>query len=312
MFKNILLKLNLHLFDGGSAGGAAGAAGSSGADGGGASTAAGINGKSGNGRPGNTGETKVIYGRPPEGDGASDAGENAQVDTKERARRYRELIGGEFKAEHTADVQRIIDARFKETKTLQEQLDAQSPIMDMLRERYGVDDPAQLVTQLNSDTSMWAEAAEEAGMTVEQYRRYKAMERQNAQLVAQQRQQLGQQRAQQQLAQWQNEAEQLSAQYPEFDLAAESQNPEFMRLLESHIPMEHAYKLIHMDELMQQTAAESERRTVENIRSRGNRPSEAGASSQPGVTYKSDPSKFTAADRRKIAEEARRGKVIQF
>ena len=316
---NHLLAMNLHLFDGGAAAGSAGAAAA------GNAAAAGTESVSGISRSDNTGgsKTRVIYGKqavdaPPDaGDGDNGGGNTAKNDPKEREKRYRELVGGEFKEEYTKDTQRIINGRFKETKGLQEAIDAQAPIMQMLYERYGVEDPAQLSKALEADNSLWEQAADEAGMSVEQYRQFKSMERQNAAFRQMQQQAQNQERARQQVSAWMQEAETLKAEYPDFDLeAALDENPQFIKLLQSGIPMKHAYEVLHMDlvkEVVAKKAAENtERRVVDNVRARGSRPSEAGAASQSGVVIKNDPSKLTPADRREIARRARRGDYIEF
>ena len=80
--------------------------------------------------------------------------------------------------------------------------------------------------------------------------------------------------------------------------------------------MEHAYKVIHMDSIMQGNAQvvaqQTSKATADNIRARGNRPKENAGSATPGVTYKSDVSKLTRKDRAEIARRVARGENISF
>lgn len=76
---------------------------------------------------------------------SSDAGSVTPRETAEARRaRYRALVTGEFKDLYTADTQRIIDCRFKETKVLEEALEAQRAALAPLLERYGAADAAEL------------------------------------------------------------------------------------------------------------------------------------------------------------------------
>lgn len=303
--KNLkLLDLHINLFDGAAAAPAAG----------GDAGPAGTDGSPVNSQQGNSGGTqKVIYGKQTTDGSPSDAGkESKNDDPKEKARRYRELMDGEFRDLYTQDTQRIINQRFRETKTLQETLEAQNPIMQMLADRYGVNDPAELVHALEEDNHIWEQQADEAGMSVDQYRQYKRMERENAALRQAQQQAVNRERANRQVQAWVKDAEGVQKDYPQFDLKAETENPQFIRLLQSGIDMKHAYEVIHMEEIMNQTAQAAERKTVDNIRAKGARPREAGISSQTGVVTKPDVSKLTAADRREIAKRVAQGEEIIF
>ena len=86
---------------------------------------------------------------------------------------------------------------------------------------------------------------------MEQFKQFKRYERENAELNQQIRAMQQQDAADNQLRQWWQQGEQLKQQYPSFDLDREAQNPEFLRLLRSGVPVDHAFKLLHMDEIMQ-------------------------------------------------------------
>lgn len=259
----------------------------------------------------------VVYGRQ---EGDPDAGDRQVVSSDaqaERASRWNEARQ-EFKAEFDGEVQRIINKRFGETKGLQEQLDAVSPVIDLLRDRYGVRDGDMdaLMSAMEEDDSYWQDAADEQGMTVEQYKQFKRYERENAEMREQIRAAQQQEQADNQLRQWWQQGEELKRSYPSFDLQREAQNPEFLRLLQSGVPVDHAFQVIHMDEIMQgvaaNTAKAAERQITANIRARGSRPAEAGASGKASFTVKNDVSKLSKKDRAEIARRAMRGEKIEF
>lgn len=259
----------------------------------------------------------VVYGKQ---EGDPDAGDHEVVSSDaqaERAARYQEFRT-EFKSELDQDFQKVFNKRFGETKQMQEQLDAVSPVIDLLRDKYGVadGDMDKLMAAMEEDDSYWQDAADENGMTVEQYKQFRRYERENAEMREQIRAAQQQEQADNQLRQWWQQGEELKRSYPSFDLQREAQNPEFLRLLQSGVPVDHAFQVIHMDEIMQgvaaNTAKAAERQITANIRARGSRPAEAGASGKASFTVKNDVSKLSKKDRAEIARRAMRGETIEF
>lgn len=303
---------DLRLFDGGAAGAGAASAGS-----GQAGTQAG----SASSQQSNTGgKETVVYGKPPAAEAGSDAGgQTTEVKTtsdtmEERRAKFRELVQGEYKDIYTQDTQAMIDRRFKETRGLQEQLNAQQGIMDLLAQRYNVEggDLGKLQKALENDRSYVKEAAEAAGMTEEQYMEIQRYKQENARLRAAEQRGIQRQQAEQQYNIWMQESKALKEQYPDFDLQQELQNPRFVAMLRAHVPIETAYEVSHLDEIKSRAAAAREKAVVDNLKATGQRPGENISSSQSGVTYKSDVNKLTKDDRRKIAAQVRAGKTIKF
>ena len=305
----ILRKIKLNLF-----------AGEGGGDGAGAATNTAAN------TPAASGE--VVYGKQnPDAENAaietaansSDAAntENASSSTLDDKRKaYQDIVNGEYKDQYAEDIQRIINRRFKETKGLQEQVDAQKGLIDTLSARYGVTDINDLVKAVNDDTAFWKEAAEEAGMTVEQYKKVQQLQAQNKALLQNEQKRQLDAKVQSQLAQWSQEEAEMQQKYKGFSLAKEMQDPQFMAMLKTGLPMEHAYKVQHMDELIADarmtTAATVEKATIDNIRANGARPQENGSSPQSAFTVKDDVSKLTKKDRAEIARRVARGERIEF
>lgn len=338
MKRFFLLDIILNLFDGG-----AGAAG--GGDGAGAAASSqGDNGAKGDSKaaPGITrrgnksGEfSNVLFGKQPASaaaDGGADSGQAAQSSVagsdekqgvvttsstlEERKKAYRDLVNGEYKDLYTEDTQRIINRRFRETQNLEQQVNQYKPVIDLLMQRYKIEggDMAKLTTAIENDNAYWTAAAEEAGMNVEQYKQFQKLQRDNAALLKREQQRVGQQAAQQQLQKWQSEAEQVKGVYASFDLSAEVQNPQFMSMLKAGTPMQHAYEVIHLDEIKagvaQMQAKATEKQVVAGIRAKGARPAENGTSSQSAFTVKDDPSKWSKKDRAEVAKRVMRGEKV--
>ena len=318
-----LLNIVLNLFDGGAA-----AAGDGGAGTGNGGTQGEAQALPGSTRRAKSGEyANVKYGKQPASDAqapAPAAGEKSADVTvtsdarEEKRKAYQALIDGEYKEFYTEDTQRMINRRFKDTKNLQSTVDSQQPIMDMLFQRYKITDGdlGKLQAALDADDAYLETAAEEAGMSVEAYKAYQKMQRENAQFKAMQDRQRGEAQAQQQLNTWFKESESLKAEYPQFDLRAEIANPQFMSLLKAGIPVKHAYEVVHMDDIKaasaQAAAQAREKQVVEGIRSRGRRPAENGTSSQAAFTVKDDVTKLTKKDRADIARRVANGEKISF
>lgn len=296
---SIFNRFNLFRFDGGAAGAAGAAAGGQ----------AGTNGTPGSSQLGNSGAAAGGQGSDPV---AGDQGKTPE----QREQEFQALIKGEYKDIYTKQTQEMINRRFKETRGLQEQLEAHRPLLDLLSSRYGITDGdvSKLQAAVEADESMWAEAAEEAGMTVEQYKRLQKAELENQRFRQQQRESLQNQLAQKQLSAWNQQAEELSREYEGFDLANEIKNPAFQAMLKAGVPMRNAYESIHMEDIkngiISRTQKQTEKNVTDNIRAKGSRPSEVGGT--PAMTISTDVSKLTKAQRAELARRAERGEIIKF
>ena len=241
------------------------------------------------------------------------------ISQEDRQKAFDNMIkkGGEYAEAFNKRTQDIINKRFKETKGLEEKLASQNSIMQTLATKYGVEasDIDGLTKALESDTSMWEEAAFKEGLTVEQYRNKLALEQENARLKAAQEQREADEGATQIYNQWLEDAEAVKQKYGvDFDFATELENPQFTDLLGAGVQFEAAYKAIHIDEMlngaMAQTAEKVSEALVNKVASRAQRPSENGIQSSNTRTFKSDPSKFTEADMIEIAKRVEAGERI--
>ena len=326
--KRNLFKVDLQLFnDGGATGGAEGSVATA------TENAPKTDGKpSGSSRRSKAGEfDNVVFGKQegttsddatsldtegkPMGAGKTDVSTTSNT-LEERRKAYNDLINGEYKDLDQERFQQVFDRRFKQVKGMEADLAAQKPILDKLMARYGVDDVAKLDKALTEDTEYWERVAEEKGMTVEQYHAMEKLERENAELKAIRQKQIGQQQFQQQIDSWYQEADRVKEIYPSFDFKKEAQNPEFLSLLRNGNSVEHAYKVLHFDELTANAARvaaqTADAQAQARIKSKASRPSENGTSSQSAAIVRDNVAKLTRKERAEIAKRVARGEIIKF
>lgn len=292
----------------------------SGGDGGGAAAPAAAPAQA----PGNE-PAKVVYGKQAtDGGNPPPAKENApnkpaEGKPEDKAAAFKQLIGGDYKDEYAAHMQESLDKRFRNQRATQEKLDSFSPLVDTLGAKYGITDgnPAKIMQALDQDSSFWDGLAEEEGLTVDQLKARLILQRENASLKSQNAQVEAQTMAARKQAEWDQQATALQATYPDFDLYGEMEaDTKFRGLLISGVDVESAYKVCHFSDIMNgvvtNVGKNAEAAVVNNIRNKGNRPAEAGASSAPGVVIKDDASKLTKKDRQEIALRSARGEAITF
>jgi len=242
------------------------------------------------------------------------AGEKGSAE--ERNSRFEELIKGEFKDLYDARVQNTIRERLKGNEATVQKYNALAPVLDLLAGKYGVDagDIDALSKAIEEDETFYEDEALEKGLTVQQVKEIRKMQRENAALKAQVEERSRKENADATYAAWMQQAEALKQVYPSFDFAIEAQNEQFRRLLQSGIPLQTAFEVIHKDEIipaaMQYTAKQVEAKVANNVRAGQKRPAEGAAGSRSAVQVKSDPSKFTKADMDEIARRVARGERI--
>lgn len=253
----------------------------------------------------------VQYGKQ---ESAPAAGEKGSAE--ERNSRFEELIKGEFKDLYDARVQNTIRERLKGNEATVQKYNALAPVLDLLAGKYGVeaDNIEALSKAIEEDETFYEDEALEKGLTVQQVKEIRKMQRENAALKAQVEERSRKESADATYAAWMQQAESLKQVYPSFDFATEAQNEQFRRLLQSGIPLQTAFEVIHKDEIipaaMQYTAKQVEAKVANNVRAGQKRPAEGAAGGRSAVQVKSDPSKFTKADMDEIARRVARGERI--
>lgn len=224
----------------------------------------------------------------------------------------------EYKAAYDAKFRKGLDGRFRDHKALQDRQAQMAPMLELLCGKYGVQyspdmDPAELIAAVSADNSYYEAEAEQRGMSVEALKSVKRMEAENARFH-----QAEEQRKRDE--QWNNvvrQAEAAKAKFPGLDLEAEMQNPAFGRMVANGVPVEAAYKAIHMDEIMSAgmgyAVRQTQQQTVNSIASGQNRPRENGMGGKPAAAQPSiDPRNLTKEQREDIIARARRGEKISL
>lgn len=304
----MIFKLNLKMFDG--AGGASSGTG----DGTGTATS-GANEGTSSGANNSKDLSKVVYGKQPT------VAENTSSEIQDDAQsRYNEYRNGEGKDFINKEIENAVKRRFKDHSELKKSNGKMQSVMNAVAMKYGIDptDTDGILKAVAEDESYYETAADEAGMSVEQYKKMKQLEAENAQLQAIRQEEDRRKEFDAKYAEWSMQADFARNEYPNLDLNTEMQNKDFFGLLTRGIDVKTAYQVIHQDEIVQsaistatqRTAQAVQQQTVNNIRSKGLRPDESAGSSQAGFTFKADPHKWTKADREEIAKRVARGEKI--
>mgnify|MGYP003302318736 CR=1 FL=1 len=310
----IPIPLNLQLFAEGASGGDGGT-GAEGAKGVTATAAVSQQTKGAKSNP----LANVVYGKQTVAtEDASPAAEVKESTAEDRNSKFEELIKGEYKDLFDAKMQDTVQKRLKSSKETVERYEALAPTLEILAKKYGVDvtDIKALNQAIEDDDSYFEEEALEKGISVEQLKEIRKMERENTQLKRQMEEQSRREEAQKTYASWFKQAEETKAIYPSFNLQAELQNPSFARLLQNGIDARTAYEVTHKDQIihgaMKFATEQAEQKITNKLRANGSRPTENGISSQSATLTKSDVSQLTKADRAEIRRRVANGEKITF
>lgn len=273
-------------------------------------------------------------GSPAAGNGAETAEAPAKEVPKDDKRTlFRKMVseGGEYKAEFDEFFQEVFNTRFKEYKGLQrsvETLTRQNQEHDSLFDRlaavYGTDTREDTVKAMMDDAAFWDAKADAEGLTREQYmtqikraEETAKVKRENDLLREAQDKRNTEERRDQLAAKRESEIAELRKEFPNFDLAAESKNPQFVSMLRIEaLPLRTIYTAIHHDEILsgsvQRARADAEEAAVANIRARGMRPPENGATVTGGVSVSVGVGSLSRKERADVARRAARGERITF
>jgi membrane-bound lytic murein transglycosylase B len=246
----IIPMLNLQLFADGGAGAGAGDGGT--AEGQGVTGAAALLQTKGEK---NNPLTNVKYGIQ---EGAS-AAEVQKTATPDRNAEFEALIKGEYKDLYDQRMQETVrnrlkgakenEARLKENES---KLTALAPTLEMLGKKYGVDpsDIAALSKAIEDDDSYYEEEALEKGISVQQLKEMRKVQKENAILRQEKEARERNENARQLYNRWMTEAQSTKEVYPSFDMETEMKNQKFVDLLRSNIDVRTAFEVIHRDEII--------------------------------------------------------------
>lgn len=257
-------------------------------------------------------ELRQVYGQKPQAqEKTGQAPAQPQEDTIQA--RWDALKKGEFKELYGQDIKNTIQERFKNQRDAQAQLDGMQPMLNALMQKAGVKTVEELQQLVMDDDSLYEEAAENAGMTVEAYKHMQALEAEHEQHEAM----MQQQKYEAHFANLAQQAEALKQEFPDFDLEKEMENPKFFQLTRPELgySLKQAYYAVHGEELTPQLMAYGMQRAREQmsqtIQAQGARPAEGPARGQ-GSTAASmavDFSKMTRKERDEYRQAVLSGRV---
>lgn len=272
-------------------------------------------------------------GRPAAENGAETAEGPAKEVPKDKRTLFRKMVsdGGEYKAEFDEYFQEVFNTRFKEYKGLQKSVETltrqnqeHDSLFDRLAAVYGTDTREDTVKAMMDDAAFWDAKADAEGLTREQYmtqlkraEETAKVKRENDLLREAQDKRNTEERRDQLAAKRESEIVELRKEFPNFDLAAESKNPQFVSMLRIEaLPLRTIYAAIHHDEILsgsvQKARADAEEAAVANIRARGMRPPENGATVTGGVSVSVGVGSLSRKERADVARRAARGERITF
>lgn len=314
LHKYLFPKLDLQLFADGGAGAGDGGTGAEGAKG--VTAAAALPQTKGVKNP----LADVKYGiQDAEDVPAAEEPKTPEVAQPDRKAKFEEMIKGEFKDLYDERLQDTLSKRLKGLNQTAEKYNSLSPTLELLAKKYGISDPSDIAAlnkAIEEDDSYFEDEAMEKGISVEQLKQIRKMERENADLKRQMQEQEQHENANKLYAAWMEQSDATRQTYPTFDLKTEMANPKFVDLLRSNIDVKTAYEVVHKDEIipaaMQFAAQKVEEKVANKIKAGGARPSENGMSSQSAAVVKSDVSQLSKEDRQEIIRRVQRGERIRF
>lgn len=225
---------------------------------------------------------------------------------------FEALIRGEYKEQYNKRVQETVRRRMKGTQETVDKYNSLVPLMELLGSKYGTSDIAALTKAVEEDNGLWEQEASERGISAEQLRQQKKLER-DVKLMEQRLAEDSQRQAYEQLH---RQTEELKNLYPNFDLDTELQNQNFVKMLRSGIDPKTAFEVIHHDEIlpaaMQWAVQQTKEQTAKAVAANAARPTENSVSSQSAATVKKDFSKMSGAEIRDIRERVMRGEKFSF
>ena len=202
----------------------------------------------------------------------------------------------------------IVKERLKNSKQAESQLQALSPAIERLAQKYGVDpaDQNALTQAILNDNDHYEQEALEKGLPVETVKELDRMKREADQLRAQQEQQQREQRIQARFGELSAEIPAMKELYPGFDMARELENPKFAYMVDPDARVKYslkeAYYAIHGDEItmagMKYADEKGAQKVARSIQANARRPSENGLGNVgPSQTQMRPLSQMTQAEK---------------
>ena len=243
---------------------------------------------------------------------------NAKPDEPSLEDQWNEAKKGKYKELYGRDVQAAVNDRFKNQQNASDELSALEPMLKVMREQYGVESNADLVSHYMDNDDLYEEEAERRGMTVESVKLVHELEQENARYKAREQQEAENLFIQKHLEKLAQQAEELKKIYPNFDLRTELQNETFQRLTapNSGLDVKTAYYAVHHDELEPQAMAygiqRAQQQISQTLQANQRRPMEGAAQRGQPAEVTIDPWKMTREEMQQLKDRAARGEKIVF
>lgn len=241
----------------------------------------------------------------------------AEPTAEDRNAKYEAFIK-EHKDLDDARIQSIVQKQTKNSKDAADKYNALVPTLELLAKKYGVDasDAAAIAKAIEDDDSYFEAEALEKGVSVEQLKQFRKIERENIELRRQMENKNRRESAEAQYAEWTAQEKEAKRIYPSLKLETEVKNPQFMKLLKAGIDVGTAYSVVHRDDIipaaMQYAATEARRGVISDVAQGRARPTENGNRGSAAATVKNDVTRLTRADRAEINRRVMRGEKISF
>ena len=210
----------------------------------------------------------------------------------------------------------IVKERLKNSKQAESQLQALSPAIERLAQKYGVDptDQNALTQAILNDNDHYEQEALEKGLPVETVKELDRMKREADALRVQQVQRARDERIQGRFNELAAELPAMKELYPSFDMAQELGNPKFAYLVDPDGPvkfsLKEAYQAVHGEEIlaagMQYADQKGAQKVARSIQANARRPSENGMGNVGASQTQQRPlSQMTDAEKSKYLQSIR-------
>lgn len=237
------------------------------------------------------------------------------------------LIKGKYKEQYQANVDAIINKRFKNAKANEEKLKANEatmaklqPLFNAMAAKYGIkaDDIDAIIEAADKDNSNYEQAAYDNGYgdtaeyrraveRDEELNRLRAAEKARVEAAEQDRQR------RELLEGWLAESEEFKKEVEGFDFKSEWDGSDrFRYLVNSGFKVKEAYMAVHAAEYAKAAAEKAQKDILAEIRANKTRPTESSANPQAAIRVKKSVKDMSLEDTERIIQEAKRGRKITF
>ena len=237
------------------------------------------------------------------------------------------LIKGKYKEQYQANVDAIINKRFKNAKANEEKLKANEatmaklqPLFNAMAAKYGIkaDDIDAIIEAADKDNSNYEQAAYDNGYgdtaeyrraveRDEELNRLRAAEKERVEAAEQDRQR------RELLEGWLAESEEFKKEVEGFDFKSEWDGSDrFRYLVNSGFKVKEAYMAVHAAEYAKAAAEKAQKDILAEIRANKTRPTESSANPQAAIRVKKSVKDMSLEDTERIIQEAKRGRKITF